>query len=472
MHSNGKTHRALHLPISIKLLLAFLVVCSCLTAISGFIYYKHAKKVVMDSIKNQTSLVCKHVVHEFYTHYAEPIERELRIIETSPQLNSYLMSSQEEILLYRTDVERLFLSIIKGYSIHLSTTFLDALGQEKIVIQGNKRKRRYRLLSDLEQADITGQLTHKLFVELSSETDKTLAYTPPFYDAQNRPGLLVAIAKQEPEAGGFGGVIIQHCSLEKFINKVSQDKVLNTPVVWIRSGDGSDFMVPPQNAIRSNPWIQSSDGTDLIRSYVELGECRLFADANPLLTVACSVPQEIIAKELTPVIWSVTIVFSSLLGVSVLGSFLISRLISKPIKSLTTAVQQVSGQNLTVTIPRRLEHSRDEVGILANAFMKMTQDLCRSTTSIDDLNAANGQLQASQHRLQEVNDELEANERKLHENMDRLMRFNRLAAQRELKMRELKQEINGLLSELGRDRKFKDASEIVETYSARYDNGE
>jgi HAMP domain-containing protein len=472
MHSDGKTHKVIHLPISIKLLLAFLVVCSCLTAISGFIYYKHAEKVVMDSIKNQTSLVCKHVVHEFYTLYADPIERELRIIEASPQLNSYLMSSQEEMLLHRADVERLFLSIIKGYSIHLSTSFLDASGQEKIVIQGNKRKRRYQSLSDLQQADVTGQLTHKLFVELSSDTDKTLAYTPPFYDAQNRPGLLVGIAKQEPEAGGFGGVIIQHCSLGEFIDKVAQDTVLNTPVVWIRSGDGSDFMVPPQNAIRSNPWIPSTNDTDVFQSYIELGECRLFAEENPLLTVACSIPWEIIAKELAPVIWSVTIVFSSLLGVSVIGSFLISRSISKPIKSLTAAVQQVSGRNLTVTIPRWLEHSRDEVGILANAFMKMTRELRASTTSIDDLNMANSQLKASQHRLQEVNEELEANEHKRHENMDRLMRFNRLAAQRELKMRELKQEINGLLSELGRDRKFKDTSEIVETYSAWYDNGE
>ena len=193
MHPHGWTRKTLDLPISIKLLLAFLLVCGCLTAISGLIYYKHAEKVVMHSIQNQTSQVCNHVVHEFYSHYAEPIERELKIIETSPQLNNYLMSSQEEKLLHRADVERLFLSITEGYGIHLSTSFLDASGQEQIVIQGNKRKRHYQSLLDLEHADITGQLAGNLFKELNSNGNKTMACTPPFYDAQNRPGILVEI---------------------------------------------------------------------------------------------------------------------------------------------------------------------------------------------------------------------------------------------------------------------------------------
>jgi len=472
MHPHGWTQKIHHLPISVKLLLAFLAVCGCLTAISGFIYYKHAKKVVMNSIKNQTSQVCRHVVHEFYTHYAEPIERELRIIERSPQLNSYLMSSQEETLLHRADVERLFLSITKGYGIHLSTTYLDASGQEKIAIQDNKRKRRFRSLSDLRDGDITDQLASQLFERLSSNGNKPLAYTPPFYDAQNRPGILVGIVKQEPEAGGFGGVIIQHCNLDKFIQKASQDKILDTPVTWLRSGNGSDFVVPPPNTTQRDPWMPDHSKTGLLQPYVEMGECRLFADESPLLTVACSVPPEIIARELAPILGSVTLVFSSLLGVSIAGSYLISRSISKPIKSLTEAVQKVSGNNLTIAIPPRLENSNDEVGILAKSFVKMTQDLRDSTISIDDLNEVNSELQVSQQQLQAMNEQLAANEGELREHMDRLVRFNRLATQRELKMRDLKQEINGLLSELGRDTKFKDASAIAEIYSAQYSHRE
>lgn len=471
MDSNGCKHRTVHLPISMKLLLAFLVMCGCLTIVSGVIYYKYAENVVMDSIQDQTSLVCQHVVHEFYTHYAEPVKRELKMIAASPQLDSYLMSSQEELLLHRADVERLLLNITKGFGIHLSTVYVDASGQERIAISGNKRRRRYRSLSDLENADITGQLAKHLFEELSSDGNKTLAYTPPFLDGQNRPGLLVGIVKQEPEAGGFGGVIIQHCSLENFIQKAAQDEVLNTPVVWIRTARGDDFLVPPDDAIQSDPWVQDNAKKGLFAPYVERNDCMLFADEEPLLTVACSVPSEIIAAELTPVMRSVTTVFSGLLVVSVLGSYLISRSISKPIKSLTSAVQKISGKNLEIAIPVKLENSRDEMGILAASFIKMTHDLKESTTSIDDLNALNSELMTSKRELQNVNDRLESNERQISKNVDRLTKFNRLAAQRELKMRELKQEINGLLAELGRDRKFKDTSEISEIYAARGSHG-
>ncbi len=45
-------------------------------------------------------------------------------------------------------------------------------------------------------------------------------------------------------------------------------------------------------------------------------------------------------------------------------------------------------------------------------------------------------------------------EQRRQENNEQLERFNRLAVGRELRMAELKQEINGLLAELGRERKY------------------
>ena len=98
----------------------------------------------------------------------------------------------------------------------------------------------------------------------------------------------------------------------------------------------------------------------------------------------------------------------------------------------------------------------------------MADELAESTTSIDHLNAANSQLQASQHQLQTANAKLGRNEKELRQNMERLLRFNRLAAKRELRMQELKQEINGLLAELGRERKYKNEAEITEIYQSRH----
>jgi methyl-accepting chemotaxis protein len=112
--------------------------------------------------------------------------------------------------------------------------------------------------------------------------------------------------------------------------------------------------------------------------------------------------------------------------------------------------------------------SNDEIGTVIASFNSMVDDLTESTTSIDDLHAANGQLKASQHQLQTANKQLGRNEQDLRQNMDRLMRFNRLAAKRELKMQDLKQEVNGLLAELGREHKYKDKAEIAKIYQRRY----
>jgi len=128
----------------------------------------------------------------------------------------------------------------------------------------------------------------------------------------------------------------------------------------------------------------------------------------------------------------------------ILGLF-ISRSISVPIGQLTAAAVKIGEGSLDTPVAVK---SNDEIGQLAESFEKMTQDLKKTTTSIDNLSR-------------------EANERKkaeesLRESMEQLERFNRLAMGREVRVIELKRQVNSLLAELNREPEYKSIKEIDE----------
>ena len=161
---------------------------------------------------------------------------------------------------------------------------------------------------------------------------------------------------------------------------------------------------------------------------------------------------------------------------AVLTGLFISRSISIPIIKLKTAAAEIGKGKLDTKIEIT---SNDEVGQLAASFRKMGEDLKETTTSIDNLNAANQQLQANELQLKAANQQLQAkeqelkagnqqlraNEEQLRNNMRDLERFNRLAVGREQRMIELKQQVNALLRELGREEEYQKLSEITKACS-------
>lgn len=82
------------------------------------------------------------------------------------------------------------------------------------------------------------------------------------------------------------------------------------------------------------------------------------------------------------------------LAIAILATLIglyISRSISRPLAKLRDAAAEIGKGNLNARIEIK---SNDEVGQLADSFKKMTADLKHTTTSIDNLNAANQQLES------------------------------------------------------------------------------
>jgi PAS domain S-box-containing protein len=375
-----------NLPISFRILCGFLLVCCALAATSAVVYYDHSRTVVIDSLQDQAATLCDYVRHKFDMAYADPIRRELRLLVKSPQLEDYLMSSKEELLVHRAEVEKLFLSLAQQRDIYRSTTFLDAHGQEKVGICGNNRRRVFRSLAAGAPDDPLDRSTSALFGVLKSSPSRSRTCTPPFYDAQGRLGILVGMTVPEPETGEFGGIVVQHCDLTAFVQEVAQRRILGAAVTWIYGAHGEVLSSPPEEEPRQDPQPYLAGETGSVGSYIRTATCSLFASDAPVLTVVCSIPSQVVAQELTPIVWSVTVIFSVLLGGAVVSSFLISRWVSQPIKELTRAATNVTVQRLDLDLDVTLTGTRDEIGILANAFQKMLTDLKDSTTSIDNLN--------------------------------------------------------------------------------------
>jgi two-component system sensor kinase FixL len=327
-----RIHQACNnLPLSVKILCGFLSLCCTLTVASGMIYYRHSKRVVEDSIRGQAQALCTHVEREFSLQHAAPVEHELRLLVTSPQLNNYLMSPKEEMLIQRAEVERLFLSLSQGRDIYLATTFLDASGQETIGTCGNVRQRVFRSLAQRAAEGLPGRNLQAVFTALKSGTASALAYCAPFRDAEDKLAILVGMAKQEPEAGGFGGAVIQCCDLTGFVRDVSQNRILGTAAVWVYGRDGTTLAAPPQSEIRQDPGPHLAQNAPSADGYVYTARCCFRAGDAPVLTVVCSIPRQIIARQLVPVVRSVLLIFSVLLAASVAGSLLISRWIDSEI---------------------------------------------------------------------------------------------------------------------------------------------
>ena len=140
---------------------------------------------------------------------------------------------------------------------------------------------------------------------------------------------------------------------------------------------------------------------------------------------------------------------------TILVIFLILRTIVVPLKKMTLACQEVRKGNLDVKIDTK---SKTEIGELAETFNKMIKDLKESHTALEEAKTVlEIKVQARTRELEELveNQEEIIKERtkEIQEKMADLEQFQKLAVGRELKMIELKKEIENLKEELEKYKK-------------------
>ncbi|MEW6041718.1 MAG: HAMP domain-containing protein [Elusimicrobiota bacterium] len=146
----------------------------------------------------------------------------------------------------------------------------------------------------------------------------------------------------------------------------------------------------------------------------------------------------------------------------ILGSFVSSLLfrfvLVRPITLLVEATEKIAQGDLNYKVPIK---TKDEVGILAASFNKMTDDLQKSNDELVKskdmeikLQSAQSSEKARAEALQERAEEVEKAYKELKAKTEQLERFQKITVGRELEMIKLKAEINSLLEKLHLPKKY------------------
>ncbi len=304
----------------------------------------------------------------------------------------------------------------------------------------------------------------------------------------------------DEDSAVFLGVVANRFSIEE-LNKITTDRtgLGETGEVFLVNEDG--YMITPSRFLNDTFLKQKvdtfhsastpEDVTHVAGYEHEVILCKSYTGAE-VLRAHAHIPDmgwrlvaEISKEEaFAPVsrigdIMLLILVALLLLGIT--SAILISGTITGPIVRLHKGTEEIIAGNLDYRVGTMAE---DEIGQLSRAFDEMTASTKESRAELEEYSKSledkvkerTAELdqkitEAEQQRLATLNlaldigeankrMELEIGERKaaeenLEERTAELERFNKLAVGRELKMIELKKEINATLKELGREPRYK-----------------
>ncbi len=366
--------------------------------------YFFQKDLITKELKTRCSDSLSAAAAYFDATYALPIQDDLKFIQNAYAFDFFLSSPKNEILLTKPLAEKLFLHFTKrDKGIYLSMRFINAAGVEKIVTEGNKRKKNYVSLATAPKDALYDGIS-ALFSKLISKKPGTILYRNPF-QYQGKWTFLAGMVKSEPETGGTAGVVIFHCDLTEYFTYLAEYHFSGERVATAISLDHQSMF--------------SSIGKDIApccrRGPLGKQECRHFIDLsktikiNPnnhaLFRVVFKASFQVFQKETKNVlIYSSLFLFLAVLFIGVVV-WIVSKIFSRPLTILIHSIQQFARGDLSVRVHAK---TTGEIQMLSETFNQMAEDLDKTTVLRDPL-------------IKEV-----AERKRAEENLERLSQKNEL----------------------------------------------
>ena len=316
------------------------------------------------------------------------------------------------------------------------------------------------------------KVTEDIFVTVANpenNPEQKAVWTPVYDDPAGQGLMITASAPIYTKQKGFVGVVGIDITLGTIIKNIEEYNPIENSYSFLIGKDGYSIALPEQaykdifggNQEAKESRVNLNNITNEFGSVISkmkqgsrgfqdisVGDKELYVAYAPLenteFSLGIVVEKAVILKAVSDLqkevedstqkmiylrilpIGSLIVIITWLVGFLYIGQ------IVNPIQKLTETARELSKGNFNVKSDIR---SENEIGELASAFNKM----------IDDLKVSREQVESYQHELE---DAVKERTKQLQAKIEELERFNKLAVGRELRMVELKKEIEKLKEQL------------------------
>jgi PAS domain S-box-containing protein len=379
------------------ILLSYLSIGILVVLIAAEGYWLREEKVLKRELETQLSTSLQRAVAYFDTSYSSRIIEDLRFINKSSNLDSYLSSRAEEMPVTKILAERLLLQFTgREKSIYRSARFINFRGVETIITEGNIRKRDYGSVDRFSPQDPLQSNIYALFKALKQKKPGTIVVGPPFVSG-GKYTFLAGISKNEPEVLGTAGAVIFHCDLTEYFSHLDKYVFYREHVARAYALDGRmmSSLLPTSRAPR---WHSETSGAGMYRvsETVKIGP-----DNQPLFKVVLSISPDIFRAELHEVLTRLFISIVVMLIFIVVMAYIMSKRFSAPLTGLVVFANRLAKGDLTAQSDVKAD---GEIGLLVDSFNNMVISLQKVTVSRDDLMREIAKRKLSDDRLVKLNE--------------------------------------------------------------------
>ncbi len=318
-------------------------------------------------------------------------ESELKTIAMGEPVSRYRQKYQDQMLIQYFH---------RFSSVYPELCYLNPSGQEEL-----------KLVQGLSSDALFDQADHPLVQQVLVQTNQVISRIPTPKPGQPSQTIDFAFCRKN-----FFDEIEYIVTAKVPLNRLSQelqDHPCDRKGYYIvLDRQGRILAHPSSDKIGQDSGLLLADGTGRQQVRLQDQDCILayhYSGERPWITVAVLPVAEYMAAPRS-LQKAILIIVTFLLVISTILSKILSSNLARPVEALAQAAQQVAAGDLTVKLAVT---SHDELGDLCESFNQMTEDLQRTTTSIDVLNQEIEQRQVAQAGQERLMDQLKASNQEL-----------------------------------------------------------
>ena len=363
------------LPIFHRLLLVFFIVISVVSFGYAFSYFIFSSRNIEHYAEELIAVEIAEIEQSFNSTVRDTLIRDLLVLSSSSVLDNFLMATGVRAEINVRSVERLFLQSIRYSKDVEEISFYNYLGAEQVRANRTGRSKEYRNLSGSD-----------FFSQIKSSEPGTITIETPHTGADGLTRFFIAISKNDPDIGEFGGAVVIDYSLSEFFSTLKTKTTFNENHVWVFD-TGGNLLLQPEPA---SPFLDPRSGFTMPRldnpPYVTLDGGFAVAvgleiiPGKPLLQAYISLPSSLLQKDIFRVLRFLLIVLAVSVPGIIVVIYFVSKYLARPIVDLASNVSGLALKSFSEPIQI---NAGGEVGLLVENFNEMISTLRTTTVSRD-----------------------------------------------------------------------------------------